>query len=66
MLNEDSVIQYNKEIVEKIFESKAARRKELASLPIEEKIKILVEMQKIVLGIRKKVDPDDTRQVWQI
>lgn len=31
--------------IEKIFKAKAARRKALARLPIEEKVKILIELQ---------------------
>ena len=39
------------EKVQKIFKAKKARRKELASLPIEEKFKILIELQKITSPI---------------
>jgi hypothetical protein len=35
-------------------------------LPIEEKIKILVELQKIVLNTRPVVGPEDNRQLWDI
>ena len=41
----------NKEIAE-IFRLKALRRKELAKLPFEEKIKILLKLQKIAQAIR--------------
>jgi hypothetical protein len=43
--------------LEELFESKKKARKELAKLPFEEKIKILVELQKIAYswGNRKDV-----------
>lgn len=44
-----------KEQLKRIFEAKEKRRRDLASLPIEEKIKILVQLQKIaspILAIR--------------
>lgn len=48
-----------------LLAAKAARRKELARLPIQEKIKILVEFQKISAAI-----PPDAkktpREPWQI
>ena len=34
-------------ILEEIFAAKKARRRELAKLPIEEKLEILIELQKI-------------------
>ena len=40
----------NKQI-EKIFKAKRERRKELASLPVEEKFKILLQLQKITSSI---------------
>lgn len=48
------------EVLEKILKAKQERRKELARLPIEEKIKILVEMQKIASNIKK----NPNRIVW--
>lgn len=48
------------ETLEKILKAKEERRKKLALLPIEEKIKIVIEMQKIALNIRK----DSNRMVW--
>lgn len=46
--------------MEKIFEAKRERRRELAKLPVPEKVRILVELQKIASpillarGIHKK------------
>jgi len=37
-----------------LFRAKAARRHRLAALPIEEKIRILIEMQKLSNDIRQK------------
>lgn len=38
--------------VERLFRAKQRRRMELARLPIEEKIRILLGMQKLVGGLR--------------
>jgi len=38
----------------------------MAKLPIETKIRILVELQKIALTVRPKAGPDDARMVWEI
>jgi hypothetical protein len=38
-----------RKLAEQLFREKDARRKRLAALPIEEKIRILVEMQKLSL-----------------
>jgi hypothetical protein len=45
-----------------IFRAKAARRRELARLPFEEKIRIVVRLQKIAADIRKV----QRRNVWKI
>ena len=50
----------------KIFESKDDFHKEQAKLPIEEKIKILVELQKIVLNAQKNIYTDEIRRVWKL
>lgn len=59
----------NKQI-EKIFEAKRARRKEMAALPVEEKFKILLRMQKIAAPIFKsrglKREPWRTCQFFQV
>ncbi|MBI5299870.1 MAG: hypothetical protein HY877_06220 [Deltaproteobacteria bacterium] len=50
----------NKKTIQNIFQAKKQRRRELANLPIEEKVKILVQLQKIAIpilsarGLKKK------------
>ncbi|MCB1214764.1 MAG: hypothetical protein KDK66_04735 [Deltaproteobacteria bacterium] len=39
--------------IEDLFKAKEARRKELAKLPIEEKVRILVKLQKLAIPILK-------------
>ena len=52
----------------KLFESKKKFHEDMANLPFEEKIKIIVELQKIDLEMRKtsgrKIKPYE--MVWQI
>jgi hypothetical protein len=48
--------------VGKIFRNKADRRQSLAALPFEEKIRILVRLQRIAQEIKK----DRRRPVWPI
>ncbi len=48
--------------VEKLFREKATRRRKLAALPFEEKIRILVRLQQIARNIKK----DPTLPVWPI
>ena len=43
-----------------IFEKKRARRRQLAKLPFEKKIEIVVELQKAAAGIRK----DPRHVIW--
>ncbi len=62
----DNVIAYNKEIVGNIFKNKKEFHIEQAALPIEEKIKIMVELQKIVLAVRTVRNEDDNRRVWEL
>jgi len=50
----------------KIFKAKKDFHKEQAKLPIEEKIKILIELQKIVLKTQKQKPGEGLRQVWKI
>ncbi|MEW6200763.1 MAG: hypothetical protein AB1546_02220 [bacterium] len=47
-----------------LFESKERFHKERAKMPFEEKIKILVRLQKIASSIRN--DPEEKRRVWKI
>ena len=49
-----------------LFRKKRRFRKDLAKLPIEEKMKILVELQKIVIETKKGQAEEDARGVWEI
>jgi hypothetical protein len=64
--NPERFIQYNKKIVQDIFRKKEEYHRAQARLPIEEKLKILIELQKISLTIRPKQNETDKRLVWQI
>ena len=64
--NPEDVFQYHTEIVKRIFKNKTEFHRQQARLPIEEKIKILVELQKIALTLRPNRGPGDTRVVWQL
>lgn len=56
-----------KDAVEKLFEAKKARRMELAALPFEEKIKIVVELQKIAASTKPaNENPKRQRRVWEM
>jgi len=50
----------------KIFEAKDRFHKDQAKLPIEEKVKILVELQKIVLETQINTHSDKLKQVWKL
>ena len=47
---------------ERVFEKKGERRLQLAKLPFEKKIEIVVKLQRIAAEIR----PDKRRQAWPI
>jgi hypothetical protein len=64
--NPESFIQYNKNIVQDIFRKKEEYHVAQARLPIEEKVRILIELQKMALTIRPKQNETDKRLVWQI
>ena len=64
--NPERFIQYNKDIVQDIFRKKEEYHIAQARLPIEEKVKILVELQKMSLTIRPKQTETDKRLVWKI
>jgi len=53
-----------KELAEKIIESKKEFHKRKAGLPVEDKIKILIELQKIV--IEANPDKSNGKRVWKI
>jgi hypothetical protein len=55
-----------KEIIQNIFRQKEEYHRAQARLPIEEKIKILVELQKMSLTIRPKQGEADKRIIWRI
>ena len=62
----DAIFEYHADLAQNIFDKKAEFHRQQARLPIEEKIRILVELQKIALTIRPNRDPDDRRVVWQL
>jgi hypothetical protein len=62
----EGFIQYNKNIVQDIFRKKEEYHRAQARLPIEDKVKILIELQKMSLTIRPKQNETDKRLVWQI
>lgn len=47
-----------------VFEAKMERRRRLAALPIHEKVKILVRMQRMIVPIVRDRDP--RARVWEI
>lgn len=51
--------------LEKIIKAREQRRKELSKLSFKEKIHILVELQKMAEGVKKKGKTAD-RIVWRI
>jgi hypothetical protein len=52
----------NQVAARRIFRAKTVRRRQLARLPFEEKIRIVVRLQKIAAGVRK----DRRNRVWKI
>jgi hypothetical protein len=62
----DKIFKYNEDLTKKVFSAKEDLHRELAKLPVEEKIRILVKLQKIALTIKPVTGPDDTRTVWKI
>jgi hypothetical protein len=66
MSNSNVVKESTADYAAKLYKKKGKFRKDLARLPIEEKIKILVELQKIVIGARKGKPGEDVRGVWEI
>jgi hypothetical protein len=51
--------------IEKLRRIKSLRRKELAKLPFETKIEVLVKLQKMAQGIKRK-GGEGIKTVWQI
>ena len=52
-------------IIEKIIREKERRRKDLSGLSFKEKIRILVQLQKMAKGVSKKGNSTE-RIVWTI
>jgi len=52
----------NDDALKRIFQAKSRRRREMASLPFEEKIKILIQLQRLAKDIRK----DIKFRVWKV
>ena len=52
----------SRESAERVFERKRERRRQLAMLPFEKKIEIIVELQKAAAEIRK----DPRRTIWPL
>jgi len=59
-------IKYHNEFVDRVFEGKKEYHRNAAKLPIEEKVRILVELQKIAVGMKNKDTAKKNRIVWQI
>lgn len=56
-----------RKIAKNVFKSKLKNRKRLAELPIEDKLRILIEMQKRAVAIAKSVGRDTSHMfVWKI
>ena len=55
-----------KKITEQIFERKKKFHHSQAKLPIEQKIRILVELQKIALNIAGKTKYGKSKRIWTI
>jgi len=53
------------QIIGNIINKKKKLRNNQANLPIEEKIKILIELQKITVNIKKSEGKNDNRIVWE-
>ncbi len=56
----------SEEIISRLQASKREHRIRMARLPIEEKVRILVQLQTIALQARPPRGPNDRRMVWQI
>jgi len=51
--------------IEKIFSAKDLRRKQLAKLPFEKKIEILVRLQEMAKGIKREGNVEK-KMIWRI
>jgi len=59
-------IKYQHDFVDRGFEGKKEYHRNAAKLPIEEKVRILVELQKIVVNISKNNAAKESRLIWRI
>jgi hypothetical protein len=58
-------VERTPEVIQKIFEAKDLRRKRLSKLSFKKKIEILIQMQKMASGVkRKKRKPDQI--IWDV
>ncbi len=62
----EKVFKYNTDVVKTIFNNKERYHHKQACLPIEEKIRILTELQKIALTIKPVTGENDKRTVWRL
>ena len=62
MIQDKSVADY----AAAIFNAKDNFHKAQANLPIEKKIQILIELQKMVLNMQKRTDTNESRQIWDL
>ena len=62
----DNYIIFHKKLIKRIFSQKKKYHHAQSKLTIEEKIRNLIELQKIDLTIRPKKNKDDRRFVWKI
>ena len=66
MTDQGDYIKSNKEFFQRLFKQKETFHRSRARLPIEEKIKILIELQKLTLTMHPRKDENDLRMVWRI
>ncbi|MCG7852529.1 MAG: hypothetical protein MIO92_08410 [Methanosarcinaceae archaeon] len=64
--NRNSIREQAAEYAKEIYESKKEFHREMAKLPIEEKIRILIELQKLSLAINHQKSCDELPRVWEI
>jgi len=59
-------IKHHNAFVDRVFEGKKEYHRNAAKLPIEEKVRILVELQKIAAAIKNNDTIKKKRIIWQI
>lgn len=64
--NSKDIYQYNANLVKTIFKKKKMFHYRQARLPVEEKVKILIKLQKIALTLRPYLGEDDSRMIWSL